>query len=397
MGERARTILWPAIVAHFVAYGSFMLVTPLYALHLGASTATIGAIVSLGFLLPLVLALPAGAALPRIGIRPPLLGGPALVALGAACPLLGAGLGPLALAEVLVGLGHLAIVLAGQMAVSTLGSAADGEANFGAYGASVAAGQMVGPMLAGAVGDAVGVRAAFGITLAAGLVAGAILLLGRRALVLGTLPSGRRSSPPLLAPVRSPALRYAMAVSALMVLARTAHSTYLPIFLARHGFRSASIGALVALLALVTVLVRPLLPTVSAWVGGRGRSVVGALVLTLLGIAGMALAPTWPSLTAMTLLLGTGVGLGQPLSMVLASASSNAGGRGLALGYRLTVNRLTQLVTPALLGVVASALGVGTVFLVSAGAIGMVLPALLRSRAVVAGGAAPPRAREADR
>lgn len=389
-----RLILWPAIVAHFIAYGAFMLVTPLYALRLGASTATIGLIVSLGFLLPLLLALPVGAALPRIGLRRPLLAGPAMVVCGAAIPLLGRGLGPLAIAEVLVGLGHLGIVLAGQTAVSTLGTAADGEANFGAYGASVAAGQMVGPILAGIIGDAAGVRTAFAVTMGAGLLAGAILVLGRRSLIFVPLPAGRRSKPPWLAPVRSPALRYAMVVSGLMVLVRTAHSTYLPVFLARHSFSSATIGAFVALLALVTVLVRPLLPAVSAAFGGQARSTIGALGLTLVGIAGMAIPPSWLSLTAMTLLLGTGVGLGQPLSMVLASASSGVDDRALALGYRLTVNRLTQLVTPALLGVVASAVGVGTVFIVSAGVVGVALPVLTRLRSIVATAAAPARAGE---
>lgn len=392
MDERVRPILWSAIVAHFIAYGAFMLVTPLYALRLGASTAAIGAIVSLGFLLPLVLALPVGAALPRLGLRRPLLAGPAMVVCGAAVPLLGRGLAPLAIAEVLVGLGHLGIVLAGQTAVSRLGTAADGQANFGAYGASVAAGQMVGPVLAGLVGDAAGVRAAFAVTAAAGLLAGAILMIGRRGLVLGPLPSRRRSKPPWLAVVRSPALRYAMVVSGLMVLVRTAHSTYLPVFLARHAFSSGAIGALVALLALVTVLVRPLLPAVSAAVGGQARSTIGALGLTVVGIAGMAIPPSWPSLTAMTLLLGTGVGLGQPLSMVLASASSGTDDRALALGYRLTMNRFTQLVTPALLGVVASALGVGTVFIVSAGVVGVALPVLTRMRSIVARTTAPARA-----
>lgn len=383
MSERARLVLWPAIIAHFVAYGGFTLIAPLYALRLGASTATIGIIVALGFVLPLALALPAGAVLPRIGLRAPLLVGPVLVALGAIGPLLVPGLVPLAIAEILVGLGHLAVVLAGQTAVGSLGAATEGEANFGAYGASVAAGQMIGPLVAGALADAAGLRTAFAVAVAAALVAGTILTLGRRHLSVSLPSPARLHRPGWLATARSPALRYAMTVSGMMVLARTAHSTFLPVYLAQHGFGSGSIGLLVGLLALVTVVVRPLLPVISRLLGGQARSLLLALAATFLGAAAMAIPPSWTTLLGMTLLLGTGVGLGQPLSMALASASTGAARRGLALGYRITVNRLTQVLTPAVLGIIANDMGVASAFVITGVTIGALLPVMCRLRGAV--------------
>lgn len=382
--QRVLIVLCTGIALEFIAYASFTLVAPLYGVRLGAGTEAIGGLVSLGFLLPMPLALPIGTALRRVGVRLPLVAGPLVLAAGMAVAASRASLASLALAEVLVGLGHLGVVLASQTAVAGLGSADRGEANFGMYGASVALGQMVGPLLAGAAADASGLRTSLAVSAGAAVLAALVLAGGapRR--------SPERTGPPpvpvrsLVALARVPRLRYAVVVSAAIVLARMTHSTFLPVYLDHHGFSSTDIGLLTGLLALVTVLIRPMLPIVTRVVGGRPRAIPLALALSAAGVALIALPPMWPVLVVMSFMLGAGLGLGQPLSMVVSGDAAPRELRGAAFGYRIMTNRLTQLVAPAALGLLAGAVGTSLAFLAAGAGIAALLPAMLRFRHVVA-------------
>ena len=79
------------IVNHTVLTGSRVTLT-LEALRQGASTATVGMLLALYALLPMVLAVSAGRLSDRIGVRRPMLVGSASLAVGAAIPLVVPGL-----------------------------------------------------------------------------------------------------------------------------------------------------------------------------------------------------------------------------------------------------------------------------------------------------------------
>lgn len=380
--RRALVTLCSAIALEFVAFASFTLVAPLYGVHLGAGTEVIGGLVSLGFLLPVPLAVPIGSALRRVGVRVPLVVGPLVLAAGMAVAASRESLVILAVAEVLVGLGHLGVVLASQTAIGGLGPAAQGEANFGMYGASVAFGQMIGPIVAGTLGDAYGLRISLLVGASAAVVAALVLAVGapRRTAPRGSpLTVDTRS---LVALVRAPRLRYAVVVSASFVLALMTHSTFVPVYLDHHGFSSTDIGAVTGLLALVTVVIRPLLPVVTRLVGGRPRAIPLALTLAAIGVALIALPPRWPVLVLMSVLLGAGLGLGQPLSMVVSRDAAPPDLRGAAFGYRIMTNRLTQLIAPAALGLVAGVAGTSMAFLLAGVGIAVLLPVVFRYRHV---------------
>jgi len=66
-------------------------------------------------------------------------------------------------------------------------------------------------------------------------------------------------------------------------------------------------------------------------------------------------------------LLGIGLGLGQPLSLVYALDLTPPESHGGALGLRITFNRLSQFVAPFLLGGIGGIAGVVPVFWFSGG------------------------------
>jgi MFS family permease len=68
---------------------------------------------------------------------------------------------------------------------------------------------------------------------------------------------------------------------------------------------------------------------------------------------------------------GFALGIGQPLTMAWVSRSSLPEERAMAISLRLTGNRLGQFILPLVAGVTAGSLGVGSVFLVLSGMLGV--------------------------
>jgi MFS family permease len=90
-----------------------------------------------------------------------------------------------------------------------------------------------------------------------------------------------------------------------------------------------------------------------------------------LGLAGATfmlfpLSGAVPVLMLLSFVLGLGLGVGQPLSVIMTYDRSPRERAGEALGLRFTVVNFVHLVIPLTFGGVASALGVASVFLANA-------------------------------
>jgi MFS family permease len=68
-------------------------------------------------------------------------------------------------------------------------------------------------------------------------------------------------------------------------------------------------------------------------------------------------------LLLLSFVLGLGLGVGQPLSVIMTYNLAPAGRAGEALGLRFSVVNLTHMVIPLAFGTIGSALGLITVFL----------------------------------
>jgi MFS family permease len=81
--------------------------------------------------------------------------------------------------------------------------------------------------------------------------------------------------------------------------------------------------------------------------------------------------PEW-ALAVLVVLLGLGLGVGQPLTMSWLAETAPAGLRGRAMSLRLTGNRLGQVVIPSAVGVVAAGVGAAGVLWATAAALALV-------------------------
>jgi len=137
-------------------------------------------------------------------------------------------------------------------------------------------------------------------------------------------------------------------------------TAYLPAFAQETGMSVQTVGWLLATRAAASVLSRVGMIRLMNWLGRR------TLLLMAVLVAGAALA-TFPLVPlvfqyVMMVIVGLGLGLGQPVTLSWVAGRAPRSLRGPALGVRLSGNRLGQVLVPALVGVLVGVSGVGAVF-----------------------------------
>lgn len=376
-------VLASTTMAFFIATHTMVsLFVPLFAVALGASPATVGGLVSLSFVLPLFLAMPIGSAVDRIGSRTPItvacIMHTALPALVWAYP----SLWTLALVQALGGVAHLMLIVAAQRYVSGLGRGSRAEKNFGWYSTFQSGGQMVGPLLGGLLIDVVGHGAAF-------LCAGALAAVGvvlSRLLKSGTGAAGAGRISPFGGPgqikelLANPGVRMAILISCGVLVADAIRQTFLPVYLEELDFPATVIGLLISIRSLMSMAVRPFMPIIVHRLRGRALTALVMTSVLAVGLGATAFFETLIPLAFCSLLVGLGSGITQPLSIVTVTDHVPASKVGFALGLRLTGNRLAQVVSPALIGLVAEYASVSTAFIAAASTLLITQTLILRWR-----------------
>jgi MFS family permease len=359
-------------------------VTSYRALALGADARAVGLITAAFALVPLVVAVPLGRASDRWRPGYLLTGG---IVLGAvACALLGLAdtLAGLALASAVLGLGHLALTLAGQSLIARQSADALHDRDFGLYAAAASSGQLVGPALAGvalgSAGRSLEDATTLGFLVAAGLMALAgPTSLGTDRLVRAGRPRDQRAARPLRTGelIGSRGVPAGMFASLAILATVDVLTAYLPVLGTQRGIPPAVVGALLSLRAATSILSRMLIPWM---VGSLGRvrllaaSAAGSALLT----AALPLSGGPVVLGILLAAAGFPLGIGQPLTMSMVVHAVPESTRGTALAIRLTGNRFGQVATPAAAGLIAGAAGVSAAFWLLGGLLGLAALAVVR-------------------
>jgi predicted MFS family arabinose efflux permease len=347
------------VLAHTGFVGSRMLVS-LFALDQQSSAFTVGILMALYALLPMLLAVSVGRLVDRVGTLWPLAGaGLALVA-GLAVPYAWPSLTGLFVAASVIGTSFMVVHVALNHAVGTLGAPADRAVNFSWFALAFSIGGFCGPLLTGFSIDTAGHRLTF-LLLAAFPAAGLLLLWFHR----HAMPQrqGRAAAPGehrILDLLREPRLRGAFIASGLLATGWDLYTFVMPIFGSRIGLSASTIGLVMGSFAAATFTVRLLMPMVARRL--REWTVVSAA----LAIAGTVyalfpLVAQVPLLMALSFALGIGLGCAQPMIMALLYAASPPGRQGEVVGVRTTLLNASHTLLPLAFGALA-ALGMGPVF-----------------------------------
>jgi MFS family permease len=369
-----------------VSNGAWYVVSPFIPLYLGvigASAPVVGTVLGLAGIVPLLVAIPAGAASDRHG--PAGIAAWSVIAYAVACALLVLfhSVWAVTLAYTLLGAANIGFAVAAQGVVASVSPPHDRLANFGYYSLWSSGGAVVGPIIGGAVAGQFGYIAAF-VFAGALMVPSFVSVSGLRAVTPPARPVVSLANAfELVGPIlRRPGIPAVLLISFMVVAGQTLQQSFYPIYLSRVGLSQTLIGIVFAAISLSSMLVRSLPAS------GRERFGTTGLALVANGLAALSLGIT-PWLRQFWLLAGAGAlrgagtGLAFPLTMNLMTAPIPPEYRGVAFGLRQAVQRLATVVSPIAFGAVIAAYGLGAGFVAGA----LVLIAAMPIIALVSEGA----------
>ena len=334
---------------------------------LGAEASMVGVIGSMYALAPLLLAIQIGRWVDRGRAGSALFAGAVISTFGSIAILNSRDLVSLALAMPVLGLGHLLTMAGGQTLIAKLSADSDYEKNFGFLTFYASLGQAVGPFVGGYLADrGVEIDTTAPIALAIGLFLVASL---------AALPLARKSSNPQVGPslgqwhelgalFKTPSFLSAIYVSGAITAVVDVFIIFTPLLGQEVGFGAFQIGLLLAIRSFAAMAIRLILGAATQRLGPRRLIILGSLVTAISCIA-IAFVSDFALMSAVMVLAGLAMAIGQPASMAWVSRVTAPERRGLAISVRLTANRFGQVVVPIAAGFIATA-GVGPVFLLLA-------------------------------
>lgn len=348
------------------------------ALAVGADSLDLGIIASSFALLSMIVAVPIGRWVDRWGEPRLIVAGAFVIAVTSLALVWIDTVWALALSQASLGLGQIMMIVGTQALVARMGDPRRRDGRFGAFTVVVSIGQLAGvALLAGRGGsgfatDSTGAGTA-GVFVATLIMSGTALIV---ALALRVGPEHRlleRASKSATQNAVSSlgALRQVMVVRSMpraMLASLTVLTSidilavYLPAYGEAKGLSVQTVGFLLAARAAASIASRlVMLPLIRAF--GRRWLLVLSMAIPALAFMPLAFIDDLVVSYAAMVVIGFGLGLGQPITLSWVAGRAPRELRGTALGARLSANRLGQTVLPAVVGGLAGVTGLITVFI----------------------------------
>ncbi len=355
---RLAVLIALTVCAHTAFNGSRVTVS-LFALSLGATPLTVGAIVSLYSLLPMFVSVAAGRMIDRVGTALPMrLSTVALVA-GVGLPALWPGIASLYVAATVIGLAFMVFHIGVQNAVGAMSPPGERAVNFSWLALGFSISGFIGPTLSGLAIDHAGHRWTFAMLAAFGLVP-----LVAIALLHPKLPRGEpeaRHHGGLKELLGKTELRRVFLVTGILAMAWDLFVFVMPIYGTSIGLSASTIGAVLGSFAAATFAIRLALP----WLARRlseWQLITSTLFIACAAYVLFPMVRTVPFIASIAFLLGLGLGASQPSLISLIQHSTPEGRLGEALGVRTMVLNVSHTLLPLFFGGIGTALGMGPVF-----------------------------------
>lgn len=354
-------------LAHLAFVGARM-TTTLFALQLGASAATVGVLMSLFALLPMVLSLSAGRLIDRAGPRRPLANALAALAFATALPYFFPTVSMLYVSSTLLGTSFMYVHIAMNSVFGAHGSPEQRALNFSWLALGFSVSNSIGPLVAGFAIDGLGHARAFVLLAAFPVLALVLLWLRGRPLPRPErAPSGQQRR--VLDLLRIPALRHTLLVSAVLAMGWDLYTFLIPLYGASLNLSAATIGTILSTFALATLVVRTVMPLLVGRVG-QWTVITSALALSGASYLAFPFVGQVPFLILLSFILGLGLGAAQPMIMSLLYEASPPGRQGEAVGLRTMMLNGSHTAIPLVSGAASAAFGTAPAFVAIALALG---------------------------
>lgn len=368
-----------AVLSHMVLVSARMTAS-LDALANHASTFTVGVILALFSLVPMLISVRAGRWVDAVGPQRPTLIGAVLILVGTLLPSVfsysTAGLAPLLIAATLIGTGTTLSMLSIQQVIGERADPARRPAAFAAFAMGASVSGFSGPVLSGVLIDTFGHRTAFSAQVVVALLALGLMWTSRH-----LMPSrhGRVKPPKPMHPMelfRLVELRHLLIATALISMSWDLQSFVIPVHGTQVGLSASEIGFVLGCFAVATFVIRLAMPVLSRHVT-EWQVLTFTLFCAALAFALFPMFSTGAPMMAIAFLLGLGLGAAQPNLMSLVHSRSPEGRVGEVLGMRSTIVHSNQVFLPLVFGAFGAVLGTAAMFwtmaaLVFAGGVGAV-------------------------
>jgi len=286
------------------------------------------------------------------------------VALSASCVMLLAAphrVSWLAAGLVLAGVGHLLCMTGEQTAVATMATRSS-DSRFGTYTFASSLGQALGPLLL-----SVGVDT---VVLFCALAVSGVAIVSGLAIASSPAPAHAKSSGKVIALLRDRGIRRAVLVSGIVMAAVDITVVYLPALGSQANFSVAFVGWVLAVRAVASMAVRLIAGWAVEQLGRRGVLLIGMSSAAAAFVAVAAWQQPWVWLVG-AVMFGAGLGVAQPITMSAVADRAPQHNKGTAMTLRLMGNRLSVVLLPGSIGLIAASAGPAGVLLATAGLLGV--------------------------
>ena len=355
-----RLVVLLTVLTH-LSFAGCRVAVSLTAIHYEASPFTVGVVVSLLAVIPMLCAVSWGRYIDRVGVRGPMLAGACMILAAMALPWGVPRLETLFVVSPLAGSGFVLFHIAATQAAGVIGKPEERVKNFTLLALAFSTSAVLGPTLAGFAIDGIGHGGAF-LLLALGAAASAVVLATRKLGIPRHEAAARHDEKRRLADLlRIPALRQVFIASAALSMAWDLFTFVTPIHGSRIGLSASTIGVILGTFGAAVFAVRVVLPLVARRVR-QWHMLIGATFTTGAVLFVFPLVEGVPLLMALAFLLGVGLGGTQPLIMALLYEKAPAGRGGEAVGVRTLLLNFSQASVPLAFGALGTALGMMPVF-----------------------------------
>ena len=347
------------VLGHLCFVGSRM-TTTLFALELGASEFTVGILLALFAVLPMLLSVTAGRIIDRLGPRRPVMIGLAVLACAAVLPFAFPSVNTLYVSSPLLGTSFMFLHIAMNSVFGAHGTPEQRAVTFSWLSLGFSISNSIGPLIAGYAIQGFGHARAM-LVLSLFPVIALVLLWRRKRPLPRPERVPRAGNTGVLDLLRVPALRYTLIASGLLNMGWDIYGFLMPLYGHRIGLAAGTIGVVMSSFALATFVVRALLTMLVQRI--RHWLLIGsAMALSALAYLLFPFVDSVPLLMALSFVLGMGLGASQPVIMALLYEASPRGRQGEAVGIRTTMMNASQTFIPLASGAISAALGMTPVF-----------------------------------
>jgi MFS family permease len=340
-------------------------------LALGANAFDIGLLASAFAAVAALSAIPLGRIMDRVGPQPVMAVGAMVCATGCGLLVVAETIPQMAVTVASLGIGQLSAVVGSHTILATHGTDVARAVRIGYYTSVASLGIAFGPILAGQVmGDV------FEPWRASGAFVGAAILALFAAITIAVMPrtrahlTGRHSADQVRLTafdvLRRPGMGAAMIAGIAAIGSNELLVAYLPVYGQANGIGPQAIGVALGALSLSQILSRLGMGRMLARFGASQVLAISLLIAGL-GVPLILVTAELAWIVIVVSAVGISLGLAQPLTLVWVVRTMPGYSQGLAMGIRMTGNRLGQLAIPVTVGATAGQLGPGAIMLAIAG------------------------------